>query len=116
MFGTDGVRGTPGHDPLDADTVVGLGAAVAAELGDSPRVVCGRDTRDSGVWLERQFAAGVHSEGGTFVSVEQVRGLPINSATDIWALGAIGFEMLTGRRLVAGADPRSVVDRRESGF
>lgn len=69
MFGTDGVRGTPGHEPLDADTVVGLGAAVAAELGDSPRVVCGRDTRDSGVWLERQFAAGVHSEGGTFVSV-----------------------------------------------
>ncbi len=69
MFGTDGVRGTPGHDPLDADTVVSLGAAVAAELGSSPRVVCGRDTRDSGVWLERQFAAGVHSEGGTFVSV-----------------------------------------------
>ena len=42
---------------------------MAAELGDSPRVVCGRDTRDSGVWLERQFVAGVHSEGGTVVSV-----------------------------------------------
>ena len=68
MFGTDGVRGTPGHEPLDADTVVGLGAAVAAELGNSPRVVCGRDTRDSGVWLEQHFAAGVCSEGGTVVS------------------------------------------------
>ena len=68
MFGTDGVRGTPGHEPLDADTVVSLGAAVAAELGDAPRAVCGRDTRDSGGWLEQHFAAGFHSEGGTVVS------------------------------------------------
>ena len=68
MFGTDGVRGTPGHEPLDVDTVVSLGAAVAAELGDAPRAVCGRDTRDSGGWLEQHFAAGFHSEGGTVVS------------------------------------------------
>ncbi len=68
MFGTDGVRGTPGHEPLDAATVVSLGAAMAAELGNFPRIVCGRDTRDSGVWLEQHFAAGVSSEGGTVIS------------------------------------------------
>ena len=68
MFGTDGVRGTPGNEPLDADTVVRLGAALAAELGNSPRVICGRDTRDSGLWLEQHFAAGVCSKGGTVVS------------------------------------------------
>ena len=68
MFGTDGVRGRPGNEPLDAATVVSLGAAVAAELGNAPRAVCGRDTRDSGVWLEQHFAAGFHSAGGTVVS------------------------------------------------
>ena len=68
MFGTDGVRGRPGHKPLDADTVVSLGAAVAAELGNAPRAVCGRDTRDSGIWLEQHFSAGFHSGGGTVVS------------------------------------------------
>ena len=68
MFGTDGVRGRPGHVPLDADTVFSFGAAVAAELGNAPRAVCGRDTRDSGVWLEQHFAAGFCSAGGTVVS------------------------------------------------
>ena len=68
MFGTDGVRGRPGNEPLDAATVVSLGAAVAAELGNAPRAVCGRDTRDSGAWLEQHFAAGFHSAGGTVVS------------------------------------------------
>ncbi len=68
MFGTDGVRGRPGYEPLDADTVFSFGAAVAAELGNAPRAVCGRDTRDSGVWLEQHFAAGFCSAGGTVVS------------------------------------------------
>ena len=68
MFGTDGVRGTPGTAPLDADTVARLGASVAAELGAAPRLVCGRDTRESGTWIEQRLAAGVRSVGGTVVS------------------------------------------------
>jgi phosphoglucosamine mutase len=69
MFGTDGVRGTPGVAPLDGETITKLGAAVAAELGGAPRIVCGRDTRESGTWVEQYLAAGIRYAGGTIVSV-----------------------------------------------
>ena len=70
MFGTDGVRGVPGAPPLDGDTIVRLGAAIAGELRAAPdgpmapRIVCGRDTRDSGAWIERQLAVGIQEGGG----------------------------------------------------
>lgn len=69
LFGTDGVRGAPGTPPLDEDTIVCLGAALAEELGGVPRIVCGRDTRDTGAWVGDLFAAGVRSRGGAPVDV-----------------------------------------------
>ncbi len=69
LFGTDGVRGTPGSYPLDATTIARLGAALAREIGDAPRVLIGRDTRASGDWIERQVAAGVTAAGGLPVTV-----------------------------------------------
>lgn len=69
MFGTDGVRGTPGAAPLDSETVTKLGVAIAAEIGGTPRIVCGRDTRESGTWIEQHLAAGVRNAGGTVISV-----------------------------------------------
>ena len=69
LFGTDGVRGTPGSYPLDATTIARLGAALARDLGDAPRVLIGRDTRASGDWIERQVAAGVTAAGGMPVTV-----------------------------------------------
>ena len=69
MFGTDGVRGTPGTPPLADATVARLGAALATELGGAPRIVCGRDTRESGAGIERQLAAGIRGASGTLVSV-----------------------------------------------
>lgn len=69
LFGTDGVRGTPGSYPLDAKTIACLGAALARDLGDAPRVLIGRDTRASGDWIERHVAAGVSAAGGSPVSV-----------------------------------------------
>ena len=74
MFGTDGVRGVPGAPPLDGETIVRLGFAVAGELragphgADAPRIVCGRDTRESGAWIEQQLAAGVRAAGGELLS------------------------------------------------
>jgi phosphoglucosamine mutase len=74
LFGTDGVRGTAGKYPLDADTVARLGAALVRALppgerrGDRPRLVVGRDTRESGEVLERALARGIRSEGATLVS------------------------------------------------
>ena len=69
LFGTDGVRGVPGTPPLDGDTIACLGAALTEELGGAPRIVCGRDTRDTGAWVEERFAAGVRARGGLPVGI-----------------------------------------------
>jgi len=72
LFGTDGVRGTAGRHPLDPTTVRRLGAALVRALRpgvDGPvRFLAGRDTRESGVWIERELACGVASQGGTLES------------------------------------------------
>jgi phosphoglucosamine mutase len=71
LFGTDGVRGKAGEYPLDAQTIRRLGAALARALGHgSPgvRFLAGRDTRESGEWIERELAAGIASESGTLTS------------------------------------------------
>jgi phosphoglucosamine mutase len=77
LFGTDGVRGKAGDYPLDRPTVARLGAAlvramrptVAAREGDRPlRFVVGRDTRESGGWIEEELARGAGSEGASVTS------------------------------------------------
>lgn len=65
LFGTDGVRGRAGSSPLDERTLVRLGAAVARTCGRQaaqPRVLIGRDTRESSVWVTRHLARGVEAE------------------------------------------------------
>ena len=71
LFGTDGVRGVAGRAPLDAATLVRLGAAIvsAHPLGRPARLVIGRDTRESGPWIERELARGAASEGAVVTSV-----------------------------------------------
>jgi phosphoglucosamine mutase len=71
LFGTDGIRGKAGQYPLDAPTVFRLGAALARALRSDERGVrflVGRDTRESGPWIERELAAGVRSEQGTLAT------------------------------------------------
>jgi phosphoglucosamine mutase len=74
LFGTDGIRGTAGTYPLDAATIRRVGAAlvkVMRRAGHSPveRVLIGRDTRESGEWIERELAHGAASAGATVFSV-----------------------------------------------
>jgi phosphoglucosamine mutase len=70
LFGTDGVRGKAGVYPLDHETVSRLGAAlVRAMRGGRPlRFIIGRDTRESGDWIERELARGVHAEGASITT------------------------------------------------
>ncbi len=65
LFGTDGVRGTAGVSPLDPPTIARLGAAIVRALAlDRPaRLIVGRDTRESGEWIERELARGAASQG-----------------------------------------------------
>ncbi len=71
LFGTDGVRGTAGMYPLDRPTVRRLGAALVRALprGTVPlRLLIGRDTRESGGWIETELAHGASGEGATVTS------------------------------------------------
>src|SRR2546423_1202190 len=74
LFGTDGIRGEAGKFPLYAATVRVIGASLARLLtqrnGVAPRIVIGRDTRESGPDIERSLIAGarecaadIHSAG-----------------------------------------------------
>jgi phosphoglucosamine mutase len=65
LFGTDGIRGRAGEPPLDDLSVQKIGRAIVRALGlASPRVLLGRDTRESGPRLEAHLAAGLAAEGG----------------------------------------------------
>ena len=69
LFGTDGVRGRAGEDPLDPATVRRLGAALVRALAaPDARLLIGRDTRESGVWIEREFAHGARGAGADVIS------------------------------------------------
>ena len=70
LFGTDGVRGVAGSE-LTADLARGLGRAAVVVLGrhaeGGPTFVVGRDTRESGEWLEDALVEGVREMGGNAV-------------------------------------------------
>jgi len=70
LFGTDGIRGTAGVFPLDEKTITRVGAALIRTLlhhaaAGPPRIVIGRDTRESGEWIERAIAEGAGMAGAT---------------------------------------------------
>ena len=69
LFGTDGIRGVAGSFPLDEPTVRTIGRSLARQYGDRlgrpPRFITGRDTRESGEWIEAAFHGGAVSAGAT---------------------------------------------------
>jgi phosphoglucosamine mutase len=74
LFGTDGIRGEAGKFPLDSQTVRVIGESLAKHLaertGRNPRIVTGRDTRESGEWIERDLIAGARAAGAEVQSAE----------------------------------------------
>ncbi len=46
-----------------------------------------------------------------YMAPEQARGLPVDKRADIWAFGAVLFEMLTGTRPFAGSDASETLAR-----
>ena len=75
LFGTDGVRGVAGQYPLDPATVRRLGAALVRALANpesrvpnAARFLVGRDTRESGTWIEAELAHGASGEGAVVTS------------------------------------------------
>jgi phosphoglucosamine mutase len=76
LFGTDGIRGIPGTYPLDDATLERLGFVLgeslltssAAHERSKPRVLIGRDTRESGPHIAAQIARGLCVAGADAVS------------------------------------------------
>ena len=73
LFGTDGIRAHVGEFPLDDATVRIIGASLAEHLAESsggrtPRIVVGRDTRESGPTIEAALADGATFAGATVES------------------------------------------------
>jgi phosphoglucosamine mutase len=71
LFGTDGIRGIPGEYPLDDRTLNRVGLALGGYLGshgERPRVLIGRDTRESGPHIAEQIAYGLRAAGAEPVS------------------------------------------------
>ena len=67
FFGTDGIRGRMGEEPITPSTVMKLGWALGNVLGDNGdsrgKIIIGKDTRVSGYLLESAMEAGLISAG-----------------------------------------------------
>jgi phosphoglucosamine mutase len=72
LFGTDGIRGKAGEFPLDEQTINTIGRSLAElcseRIDRTPRFVTGRDTRESGEWIEAAFHAGAKAAGAEVFS------------------------------------------------
>jgi phosphoglucosamine mutase len=71
LFGTDGIRAIAGQFPLDRTTIFAVGLALGHSLrktSPQPRVLLGRDTRESGPWIAAALAAGLRQTGTTVES------------------------------------------------
>ena len=71
LFGTDGIRAAAGQYPLDPATIYAVGLALGHSLprnGVKPRVLLGRDTRESGPWIAATLAAGLREAGAAVES------------------------------------------------
>lgn len=64
LFGTDGIRGTVGNEPMTADFALRLASSVASALKlKGGKVVIGKDTRLSGYMFESALEAGFVAAG-----------------------------------------------------
>lgn len=71
LFGTDGIRAVAGQAPLDPTTIYATGLAIAHSLKSvaaQPKVILGRDTRESSPGIAATLAAGLREAGATVES------------------------------------------------
>ena len=75
LFGTDGIRGTPGKYPLTDGMLFKIGSAAAKLLRQRkqgtqrPKIIIGKDTRLSCYELETILANGIISSGADVLKV-----------------------------------------------
>jgi len=80
-------------------TVKILDFGLAKALEDTPAA---RDLSNSPTISVAPTRAGLILGTAAYMSPEQARGLQVDKRTDIWAFGAVLFEMLTGKKTFGG--------------
>lgn len=72
LFGTDGMRGEAGKYPLDVTTIERFGFSLAVQLekklGHKAAIIIGRDTRESGEWIEAAIIRGIITAQASYQS------------------------------------------------
>jgi len=76
LFGTDGVRGLANEYPMNGETAMAVGRAVAHVLRETAsrpirraKIVVGKDTRLSGYMIEQALASGICSMGADVILI-----------------------------------------------
>ena len=90
LFGTDGIRAVAGEPPLDPTTIFATGLALGHSLRKKtgePKVILGRDTRESSPWIAATIAAGLRCTGAC---VESAGVVPTPAVA--FLAGAHGFD------------------------
>lgn len=75
LFGTDGIRGIANQEPITPETGFRIGRAVVHHCkkgGGQPKIVIGRDTRESGKILEDAVVSGILSLGANALLVGEL--------------------------------------------
>ncbi len=134
------LEGATVHGPLPIERVLGYGAQMADALDAAHRNgIVHRDLKPANILITRRgvklldfgIAKFVHTEstvdanvtgtlGGTQVNIavgtpqymapEQIQAKPVDGRTDIFALGCVLYEMLTGQKAFPGNSPTAVTN------
>ncbi len=95
LFGTDGIRGVAGEPPLDRRTVHAVGLALGKDLrehaANGREVLIGMDTRESGMWIAAELAAGLAAQGigSRFAGVVTTPGVAFLTREEGFAAGVM---------------------------
>ena len=84
--------------------VLDFGLAKLSDTAGAGRAASGDPSQSPTVTAAAATGVGVILGTAAYMSPEQARGRPVDKRTDVWAFGAVLYEMLTRRRAFEGED------------